>query len=212
MEKSKQVFVVAKKAKRKNRRKQTVYKPLPTSMKVRIRGRTYDSGTGATPPIWNRFGLVEFLGRGGSYIDTLFGLYKYARVHKCKITCRLVNMGSEPVILAVAPLPHSWTAGSPTVSELVDVPLAKRKTASAYTGMDKVTISHSLTAAQALGNELVSSKYVMDATQAASSTPLFPDEPAWIVGISSFNALTTVSYRLEVELEFDVDFFSLDSS
>ena len=77
--------------------------------------------------------------------------------------------------------------------------------------MDRAEISSFCTAKQALGDEWQITRYNMDATQAASTTPLAADEPAWIVLYTSFNALTAVSFRLEIELEFDVNFFDLDS-
>ena len=86
------------------------------TMNVRLKGRTYDTGTAVTSPIFNRYGLVEFLQRGGSYADSLFGLYDNAIFHGCKINLRLVNTSSEPIILAVVPLPYNWVSGSPTQS------------------------------------------------------------------------------------------------
>ena len=120
-------------------------------------------------------------------------------------------MGSEPAILAVAPLPHNWTAGTPTVSELLDVPRCKRTTLSSYSGMDRAEISSYCTAKQALGDEWQIGRYNMDSTQAASSIPIVADEPTWLLLYTSFNASTAVSFRLEIELEFDVNFFDLTS-
>jgi hypothetical protein len=52
----------------------------------------------------------------------------------------------------------------------------------------------------------------MTQAQASSSTPLFPDESVWTVAVSAFNALTAISFRLEVEMEYDVEFYGLDSA
>ena len=214
MEKSKTVFVARKAGAKKRKGKQSlsVYRPLPQSMKVRLRARTYETATSSSSPFYYRYGLVEFLGRPGSYSDSLYGLYKYARIHGCRITVRAVNVGSEPAILAVAPLPYDWTAGSPTVAEVLDQPKCKRTTLSSYTGMDRAEVTSYCTSAEVLGDDWQSAKYNMDATQAANTTPLVANEPAWIVLFTSFNALTAVSFRIEVELEFDVKFFDLDSS
>ena len=181
-------------------------------MKVAIRGRTYETGASASAPLYLTYGLVEFLNRGGNYTDTLFGLYKYAKVHSSQITLRLVNMGSEPLILACAPLPANWNVGSPTLGEILDVPRCVRKNTGGNGGVDKVQIVNSAFAKDILGAEYQTSRYQMDSTQAASTTPLVATEPAWNVVISSFNASTAISFRLEVEFEWEVDFYDLDSS
>lgn len=201
------------KRRRRNRQKPSgPYKPIPTNMKVAIRGRTYQSGTGTAAPLFLQYGLVEFLGTGGNYIDTLFGLYKYAKVHHCTITLRLVNMGSEPLIIACAPLPANWHSGSPTLGEILDVPKCVRKTTGSNGGVDRVTLVNSAFAKDILGAEYQTARYQMDSTQAASASPIVSTEPAWQVAVSSFNASTAISFRLEVEIEWQADFYDLDSS
>lgn len=181
-------------------------------MKVAIRGRTYETGASTSAPLYFTYGLVEFLGRGGNYTDTLFGLYKYAKVHSSKITLRLVNMGAEPLILACAPLPANWNVGTPTLGEILDVPRCVRKTTGGSGGVDKVQIVNSALAKDILGAEYQTSRYQMDSTQAAGTTPLVASEPAWNVVVTSFNASTAISFRLEVEFDWEVDFYDLDSS
>lgn len=200
------------KRRRTRKRSSGPYKPLPTNMKVAIRGRSYQSGTSTPAPLYLQYGLVEFLGNGGSYIDTLFGLYKYAKVHRSLIRLRLVNMGSEPLILACAPLPFNWNTGSPTLSEILDVPRCVRKTTGASGGIDKIEIVNSAFAKDILGSEYQTAKYQMDSSQAASGSPLVTTEPTWQVAVSTFNASTTFSFRLEIEFEWQVDFYDLDSS
>jgi len=78
--------------------------------------------------------------------------------------------------------------------------------------MDRADLTSYCTAREVLGDEFQASKYNMDQTQAALSTPLVLGEPAWIVAFSAFNALNAVSFRLEVELEFDAKFFDLTSA
>lgn len=180
-------------------------------MRVRLKGRTYDTGTAVSSPLFNRYGLVEFLQRGGSFADSLFGLYNNAIVHGCKINLRLVNTSSEPIILAVVPLPYNWIAGSPTLSEILDDPGVVRATCGSNSGMDRVSITSFTTTKAVTGKAYQASRYQMDATQAASSTPLVSDEPVWYVAMSAFNALSAISYRLEVELEFNVEFYNLTS-
>ena len=208
----KKSFSGNKKRTRRNRRYTApLYPLLPKSMNVRLRGRTYDTGTSVTSPIWNRYGLVEFLQRGGSFSDSLFGIYESAIVHGCQINLRLVNTSSEPIILAVCPLPYNWVSGSPTLSEILDDPGVKRVTVGSNSGMDRVSLTHFTTTKAVCGKSYQAAKYQMNASQAASSTPLFSDEPVWVVVISSFNALSAVSYRLEVELQFNTEFYNLTS-
>lgn len=210
MEKSNTVFR-KKKQRRRGRRSAPLYPLLPKSMRVRLKGRTYDTGTAVTSPIFNRYGLVEFLQRGGSYSDSLFGLYDNAIVHGCKINLRLINTSSEPIILAVCPLPYNWVSGSPTLSEILDDPGVVRATCGSNSGMDRVSITSFATTKAVCGKAYQAVRYQMDAAQAASSTPLFNNEPVWYVAISAFNALTAISYRLEVELEFNAEFYNLTS-
>ena len=199
------------KKRKSNRKGYKPFKPIPQSMKICLRSRTYETTSGSSSPFFYRYGLVEFLSRTGSYIDSFFGLYNLAIIHGCRITLRLVNMSSEPLILAVAPLPYSWASGSPTVSELLDCPRAVRRTAGGNGGQDKAQITSAHTVRSLLGKEYNISTYQMTAAQAASSTPLYVDEPCWTVAVTAFNASSAISYRLEVELEFSTEFYSLDS-
>ena len=189
-----------------------VYKPIPTAMRVRVRTRTYETATNASSPLFSIGGLVEFLGYPGAYSDSLYGLYKYARIRASKITLRLVNAGTEPIILAVAPMPYDFATSTPTVAELLDHPKAVRTTVGPSSGASNGMISSAVTTASVLGKEFVSSRYEMTQAQAVSTTPIEASEPCWIILVSAFNGLTQVSYRLEIEKEYDVVYYSLDSS
>jgi len=147
-------------------------------------------------------------------VDTYLngGLYKYAIVHGCRITVRVVNVGTEPIILASAVLPYNWTSGSPTIGELLDHPTAVRTTAGSSTGQDRAAIVNHATSKQVLGKDYQAAKYQMDYAQATSGSPVSLSSPAWTVLVSSFNALTAISYRLEVEMDWNVEFYNLDSS
>ena len=195
-----------------NRSSVLIYRPIPTAMRVRIKTRTYETATNAASPLFSIGGLVEFLGYPGSYSDSLYGLYKYARIRASKITLRLVNAGTEPVILAVAPMPYDFATSTPTVAELLDHPAVARTTVGPNSGSSNGVISKAVTAASVLGKEFVSSRYEITQAQSVSTTPIEASEPAWIMLVSAFNGLTQVSYRLEVEKEYDVEFYSLDSS
>lgn len=181
-------------------------------MKVLIRGRTYETATSSASPLYFRYGLVEFLSRGGNYTDSLFGLYKFAKVHSAKITARLVNVASEPLILAVAPLPFDWVGSTPTLGEILDVPRCVRKTTGGANGQDKCIVSSSAKVKDLIGGEASTVLYQMNQAQAASTTPINNSEPVWTVAVSTFNASTATSFRLELEFEYAVDFYSLDSS
>ena len=189
-----------------------VYKPIPTAMKVRVKTRTYETATNSASPLFSIGGLVEFLGYPGSYSDSLYGLYKYARIRASKITLRLVNAGTEPLILAVAPMPYDFATSTPTVAELLDHPKVARRAVGPNSGDSNGVVSLSTTVAAVLGKEFVSSRYEMTQAQSVSTTPIEASEPAWIILVSAFNGLTQVSYRLEIEKEYDVEYYSLDSS
>ncbi len=210
---SKPVFVVKAKRntkKRSRKAKQALFKPIPQAMNVVIRGRTYDSLTASSSPVFNRSGITQFFGRGGSYIDSLFGLYRYASVKAVKLTAKVVNTGSEPIILAIAQVPYDWTSGSPTLSELLDQPFARKTIVGSSTGKDTAQLTVSTTVAKALGNEFQASKYIMNAATASSGVS-DNDQPVYITALSAFNALSAISCRIEYEVEWHVTFFSLDS-
>lgn len=190
----------------------TLYPNIPSKMKVNLRARTYETASAAISPLYFRYGLFEFLGRTGNYSDSLFGLYKYAIIYGGRIRLRAVNTGSEPLILAVAPLPYGWVGSTPTVGELLDNPRCVRATIGSNSGMDKVEIVNTATAKQLLGSDLAALRYQQDQAQASSSTPVFNEEPCWTAVCTSFNGLSTVSFRIEVEIEYNVQFFNLDSS
>ena len=139
------------------------------------------------------------------------GLYKYAVVHSARITLKAVNVGSEPMILACAPLPYSWVTGSPTLSEILDQPSCVRTTVGSSSGIDKGLVVNSASAKRVLGKDYQLAKYQMDITQATTTTPISTGEPVWVVAASSFNSLTAVSFRIEVEVDWNVEFYNLDS-
>ena len=148
------------------------YPKIPQSMRLCLRGRTYETATASASPLWFRYGLLEFLNLGGSYVDTFLngGLYKYAVVHSARITLKAVNVGSEPMILACAPLPYSWVTGSPTLSEILDQPSCVRTTVGSSSGIDKGLVVNSASAKRVLGKDYQLAKYQMDITQATTTT------------------------------------------
>jgi hypothetical protein len=186
------------------------YPPMPSSLKVKLRARTYETGT-ATSNVDYRYGLVEFLGKQSSYNDSLYGLYNYAIIRASRITAKLVNMQAEPIVFAIAPLPYDWSSGSPTTTELLDVPRCVKATVSGVGGMDRAQITNAITSKQALGEAWQVARYQMNAAQAANTTPLSSEEPTWHLYVTSFNSSTGVGYRIEVELEYDVEFYNLNS-
>ena len=198
---------------KKNRQAQVlVYKPIPTAMRVRVKTRTYETAANASSPLFSIGGLVEFLGYPGSYADSLYGLYKYARIRASKITLRLVNAGTEPIILAVAPMPYDFASSTPTVAEILDHPKVARTAIGPNSGASNGVVTCATTVAAVLGKEFVSSRYEITQAQSVNTTPIEASEPAWIIMVSAFNGLTQISYRLEIEKEYDVEWYSLDSS
>lgn len=139
------------------------------------------------------------------------GLYKNAVVHASRITVRAVNTSAEPVILACASLPYNWTSGSPTLTEILDHPTCVRNTVGGNSGQDSRAIVNVATAKEVLGKDYQIAKYQMDFGQATSTTPIYVAEPAWVVAISAFNALTAISFRMQIEIDWNVEFYNLDS-
>ena len=149
-----------------------IYKQIPTAMRVRVKTRTYETATNSASPLFSIGGLVEFLGYPGSYSDSLYGLYKYARIRASKITLRLVNAGTEPIILAVAPMPYDFATSTPTVAELLDHPRVARTAVGPNSGTSNGVVSNAVTVASVLGKEFVSSRYEITQAQSVSATPI----------------------------------------
>jgi hypothetical protein len=219
MEPSKVVFVKnsrPKKSKNSKKKKKTTtvnrFSYLPLSYRVRLRTRTYETGTTVSSPNYFRYGLLEPLSIAPMFQTQLFSLYKRARIHCSSITLRLHNLGSEPLEMVVATLPHSYTTGTPDLSEVVDKPGAKRVTLSGAGGMDRALLTKSVSSKQVLGHDWALSDYDFNVTQAASTTPIASDEPVWLLVLSAFNSSASVSYRLEVVIEWDYEFYDQDSA
>jgi hypothetical protein len=120
-------------------------------------------------------------------------------------------MGSEPIELVVATLPYNWTAATPTLAEIVEKAGARRVIVSGSGGMDRASIVKSVSSRQVLGNDYGVMRYEFDLTQANSTTPITTDEPVWMIALSSLNSITSISYRLEVVVEYDYEFLDQDS-
>jgi hypothetical protein len=210
MEKSKRVF--AKTAKKQPLSYIPRFSSLPSVMKVRLRTRTYDTGAAAASPVYTRYGLLEPLNLDPTYMAALFTLYKRARVHASTIHLRLVNMGSEPIEMVVNALPHNWSSGTPSVAELLDKPGSRRALVSGAGGMDRASVTKSISSKSALGSNAYLSDYDFDETQANSATPIQADEPAWVFALTALNSASNISYRLEVVIEYDFEFYDQTSS
>lgn len=78
--------------------------------------------------------------------------------------------------------------------------------------MDKAEISNAATSKSLLGSDFAAIRYQMDQAQASSATPIYNEEPCWTVVTSAFNALNAISFRLEVEITYNVEYFNLDSA
>jgi hypothetical protein len=179
---------------------------------VRLRARDYETGTAVTPPVYIRqYGILEPLNKDPTFQTQLFDLYRKARIHGSSIKIELINTGSEPIELVLTTLPYNWTAATPTLAEMVEKSGAKRVIVSGAGGMDRATVSKTVSARQILGHDYASVRYDFDITQANSTTPILSDEPVWMVGVSSLNSMTSVSYRLEVIVEYDYEFYDQDS-
>jgi hypothetical protein len=185
---------------------------MPLTKKVRLRARNYDTGTSVTSPVWNRYGILEPLNIDPLFQAELFTMYKRARIHGCTLTLKLHNLGTEPIEMCVASLPYSYVTGSANMNELVDKPGSRRVTVSGAGGMDRATLIKSVSSRQVLGNEWGLADYDFDAAQANTSTPISADEPAWTIGLSAFNQSTAISYRLEIVLEWDYEFYDQDAT
>jgi hypothetical protein len=89
----------------------------------------------------------------------------------------------------------------------VDKPHTVHKIVSGVGGIDKVTLVNSISSRQVLGKDAYLTDFDFDWTQAQSTTPIQADEPAWFVVIDTFNGSGNISYRAEIILEYDFEFF-----
>jgi len=182
------------------------------TFRVRLRKRIYDTGTNVSSPVFTGYGALEPLAQNPNYMTEFFTMYKRARIHATNVTVRLHNTGSEPIELVVAYLPINFTTGTPTMAEIVEKTGSARNTASVSGGMDKIIVRNSASIPRLLGGKQYLADYDFDATQAASSTPISADEPGTVIAYSAFNSSSMISYRIEILLEYDFEFYDQDQT
>lgn len=185
----------------------------PEQYKVSLVARDYDSGSSIASPMWYRYGLLEPLGRLPQYLATLFTMYRKARIVYSSLSVKLVNTGSsEPIELVVGTMPFNWVSGSPTISELIGKVGTRRQIASAAGGLDRCSITRGIASKTVLGHEYMLADYDFSLAQASSFTPIDAEEPVWTFTATALNSAAQIDYRLEVVINYDIEFFDLYTS
>ncbi len=178
---------------------------MPREFSVALCDRINGTVTSSTTLSTTFYPLVEYFGRLPMYAAQLYDIYKYSRVTAITLQIILINTGTQPVELAVAVVPYSDLAGL-TLGYIVERPRSIRKIASASGGLDRVEISRTEISEQAFGNPYLDRDFWVDATQAASTTPLDSREPGIVIGTQSVTG-TAASYYLEVKATYHLQFF-----
>jgi hypothetical protein len=185
------------------------FRKQPEIYKISLTARTYDTASSAGSPVWNRYGLLEPTGLIPQYMAALYQIYRKARIVNSVISIKLINTGSEPIELVVGTMPFDWVSGSPTIAELVGKVGTKRQVVSIAGGMDRCAITKSVSSKSLLGHEYMLADFDFSYSQAISSTPIDSQEPVWYVACTALNSSTPVSYRIELVVTSDIEFFDL---
>jgi hypothetical protein len=185
------------------------FRKQPEIYKISLIARDYDQGASVASPVWNRFGLLEPLTRIPQYMAALFQIYRRARIVNSTISIKLINTGSEPIELVVGTMPYNWVTGSPTIAELIGKVGTKRQIVSIAGGMDRCSITKSVSSKSLLGHEYMLADFDFNYGQAISGTPIDIEEPVWTIPLTALNSTTAISYRLEVVVTSDLEFYDL---
>ncbi len=185
------------------------YAPLNDTFTVSLKNQDYFGGaTELTSELFQILGVVEFLGYRPLYALQLYEIYKYCRIMRVDVRAECINTGTVGIQFAVGHIAYSDASGL-TFDRFIEKPATTKKLVSPKGGMDRAVITKSLNSTMMLGSVL-DSKYWINVTQSASTTPIDTNEPVLVLGIDNYQS-SSVPYAAQVNftLTYHLQFFDL---
>jgi hypothetical protein len=187
---------------------------MPSEMQMALRHRDTDIRVDYNLPSYRTFGLFEFLTHQPMYSRILYQLYKFARITAVNVKMEVVNTGSTAVTASMCVLPWIDTpaGGGPVLDpqDAAEYPRSITKQVGNSTGMSKATLQRTWPAFDQLGQPVYSPDFWVTATQAASSTPVNPDQPVVYCVIDATDGTLNWSANVSYTLTFHVQWFNLE--
>ena len=99
-------------------------------------------------------------------------------------------------------------AGSVSLEQVIEKPGSVRRTVSAVTGMDRVTLNKFAVAQDWMGNPYNTKDYWVTEAQSSLGAPLDPDEPGGVLLVQGLTG--NVAYTLVTKITYNIQFFDLE--
>lgn len=184
----------------------TRFAPLSNIHCVSLTNTDYFQASSGTSELLQTLGLVEFLGYRPLYALEFYAIYKYARVIAVDVEIFGVNIGSNPVEIAAGNVAYNDVSGL-TMDRLKEKPGTTFKMLSPIGGMDRATIRKRFVASELLG-VVPGSKYWVDVTQSASSTPIDAREQVLVLALDNYQSSgTAYSAQINWKLTYHIEWF-----
>lgn len=184
----------------------TRFPPLPNISCVSLCNTDYFGAAGGTSELIQTLGLVEFLGYRPLYALEYYAIYKYARVISVDVEINAVNIGTNPVEVAVCNAAYNDVSGL-TMDRLKEKPNSVFKLMSPSGGMDRATFRKRFVASELLG-VIPGSKYWVDVTQSASATPIDVREPVLVLALDNYQSSgTAFSAQVNWKMTYHIEWF-----
>lgn len=181
---------------------------LPTSYCVALTNTDYFQTSAASSELFQILGMTEFLGYRPLYALEMYAIYKYARILKVDVEAQGVNIGANPIRIAIGYASYA-DVSSLSFDRFIEKAGTKVITISPQGGMDRATLRTSFNTSNHLG-AIQDSKYWVDVTQSASSTPIDSREPVVVMAIDNYQSSgTAFSAQINFRLTYHVNFFDL---
>jgi len=181
---------------------------LPTSYCVSLTNTDYFQASAATAELFQILGMTEFLGYRPLYALELYSIYKYARIMRVDVEAQGVNIGANPIRIAIGYAAYNDVSGL-TFDRFIEKAGTKVITISPQGGMDRGTLRGTFNTSQHVG-AISDSKYWVDVTQSASSTPIDAKEPVIVMAIDNYQSSgTAFSAQINFKLTYHVNWFDL---
>jgi hypothetical protein len=194
-----------------------LYPPLPREFQVKLRYNEEIRVTSSVSPFFDKFGLFAFLSQRPLYATSLYEIYKYAMITAVTVRVEVLNLGTTPVVTAMAAVPfdEATTSNISSADLLARYPRSVSKTCNGINGMSKAVLSKTFFSYEELGQPVFDRSHWQTATDAVSATPLNTSDPVVFVMTNETNAGTwsghiryTVDYHIKW-FEHHFDFLAL---